>query len=173
MISVPNNLKVGHLSHCITEDALNTLYLWLYGIRHMVKDQIAREETHCHHMGYSLRLAARFLLYAPSHKLHSVKPVLGEWQSSYRQCRKDEVVLCRARISHTHLTHSYILKKDPPPVCEHCQCNLTVRHILVECNHFAQERKDIFGRRDVVESFRFQPTLIVLFLKQIKFYYTF
>ena len=106
-------------------------------------------------------------------KLHSVKPVLGEWQSSYTRCRKDEVVLCRARIGHTHLTHSYILKKDPPPVCEHCQCNLTVRHILVECNHFAQERKDIFGRRDVVESFRFQPTLIVLFLKQIQFYYTF
>ena len=24
------------------------------------------------------------------------------------------VVLCRARIGHTHLTHSYILKKDPP-----------------------------------------------------------
>ena len=110
---------------------------------------------------------------AVMNKLHSVKPVLGEWQSSYRRCRKDEVVLCRARIGHTHLTHSYILKKDPPPVCEHCQCNLTVRHILVECNHFAQERKDIFGRRDVVESFRFQPTLIVLFLKQIKFYYTF
>ena len=25
-------------------------------------------------------------------------------------------------------------------------CILTVRHILVECNHFARERKDIFGR---------------------------
>ena len=37
------------------------------------------------------------------------KPVLGDWQSSYRRCRKDEVVLCRARIGHTHLTHSYIL----------------------------------------------------------------
>ena len=48
-------------------------------------------------------------------KLHSVKPVLGDWQSSYRRCRKDEVVLCRARIGHTHLTHSYILRKDPPP----------------------------------------------------------
>ena len=45
--------------------------------------------------------------------------------------------------------------------------------ILVECNHFAQERKDIFGRRDVVESFRFHPTLIVLFLKQIELYYKF
>ena len=106
-------------------------------------------------------------------KLHYVKPVLGDWQSSYRRCRKDEVVLCRARIGHTHLTHSYILRKDPPPLCEHCQCILTVRHILVECNHFARERKDIFGRRDVMESFRFHPTLIVLFLKQIEFYYKF
>ena len=70
-------------------------------------------------------------------KLHSVKPVLGDWQSSYRRCRKDEVVLCRARIGHTHLTHSYILRKDPAPLCEHCQCILTVCHILVECNHFA------------------------------------
>ena len=71
---------------------------------------------------------------------------LGDWQSSYRRCRKDEVVLCRARIGHTHLTHSYILRKDPPPLCEHCQCILTVRHILVECNHFAGKRKDIFKR---------------------------
>ena len=55
--------------------------------------------------------------------------------------------------------------KDPPPQCEHCRCILTVRHILVECNHFARERKDIFGRRDLVESFRFHPILILLFLK--------
>ena len=74
---------------------------------------------------------------AVANKLHSVKPVMGDWQSSYRRCRKDEVVLCRACIGHTHLTHSYILRKDPPPPCEHCQCILTVRHILVECNNFA------------------------------------
>ena len=38
---------------------------------------------------------------AVANKLHSVKPVLGDWQSSYKRCRKDEVVLCRARIGHT------------------------------------------------------------------------
>ena len=103
-------------------------------------------------------------------KLYSVEPVPGDWQSSYRRCRKDEAVLCRARIGHTHLIHSYILKKDPPPQCEHCQCILTVRHILVECNNFGLEKKYIFGTRDVVESFRFHPTLILLFLKQIEFY---
>ena len=69
-------------------------------------------------------------------KLHSVKPVLGDWQSSYRKCRKDEVVLCHACIGHTYLTHSYILKKDPPPQCEHCHCILTVRHILVESSQY-------------------------------------
>ena len=39
-------------------DALNTFYLRLYGVRHMVKD----------HIGYSYRLTARVLLYAPSHR---------------------------------------------------------------------------------------------------------
>ena len=29
---------------------------------------IARKETHCRHMGYSFRLTARVLLYAPSHR---------------------------------------------------------------------------------------------------------
>ena len=30
---------------------------------------------------------------AVMNKLHSVKPVLGDWQSSYKRCRKDEVVV--------------------------------------------------------------------------------
>ena len=85
----------------------------------------------------------------------------------------DEIFFYHACFGHTHLTHAYILKKDPPPQCEHCQCIPTIRHILVECNHFVQERKYIFGRRDVVESFRFHPTLILFFLKQTEFYYKF
>ena len=98
---------------------------------------------------------------AVANKLHLVKPVLGDWQSFYKWCRKDEVVLCRSRIRHTYLTHSYILKKDPPPRCEHCQCILTVRHILVECNRLARTRNDIFGRCGVVESFQFHPELVL------------
>ena len=100
-------------------------------------------------------------------KLHSVKPVLGDWQSSYRRCRKDEVALCRARIGHTYLTRSYILKKDPPYRCEHCQCIQTVRHILVECYHFTRTRNDIFGRCGMVEYFQFHPELVLKFLFQI------
>ena len=50
-------------------DALNTFYLWLYGIGHMVKDHSDSERgTSCRHMGYYFRLTARVLLYAPSHR---------------------------------------------------------------------------------------------------------
>ena len=48
---------------------LNTYYLLIYGIRYMVKDHSAKEETHCHH--YYFWLAARVLLYAPSHRQDS------------------------------------------------------------------------------------------------------
>ena len=41
--------------------ANNTFYLWLYGVRQMVKD-------HSDSMGYSFRLAARIILYASSHR---------------------------------------------------------------------------------------------------------
>ena len=51
---------------------LNTIfiYLCLCDFGHLVKaTQIMREETCCHHfMGYTFQLAARYLLYGPSHK---------------------------------------------------------------------------------------------------------
>ena len=40
----------------------NTFYLWLYSTEHLLKD---------HYMGYSFKLAARVLLYAPSHRKDS------------------------------------------------------------------------------------------------------
>ena len=46
---------------------------------------------------------------------------------------------------------------------KHCQCILTVRHILVECNHLVQTRNDIFGRCGVVESLQSNPELGLLF----------
>ena len=68
------------------------------------------------------------------------------------------------RIGHTCITHSYTIKKYPPPQCEHCQCILTVRHILVECNRLAQTRN---GRCGVVESLQFHPELVLICFNDI------
>ena len=74
---------------------------------------------------------------------------------------------------HRYMTHSYILKKDPPPQCEHCQCILTVRHILVECNHLAQTKNNIFGRCGMVESLQFHPELNIILKRNSDFYLKF
>ena len=56
----------------LSNDALNTFYL-----RYMASDiwlrtiLIVRKETRCRHIGYSYRLTARVLLYAPSHRQDS------------------------------------------------------------------------------------------------------
>ena len=50
-------------------DALNTFYLWLYVVKHMVKDHSDCERGNLPpHTGYSFPLAARVLLYASSQR---------------------------------------------------------------------------------------------------------
>ena len=74
-INCPNPNK---LSGCRNEGRKDMFYLtthsthFIYG--YMASDiwlrtiLIVRKETRCHHIGYSLRLTARVLLYAPSHR---------------------------------------------------------------------------------------------------------
>ena len=85
--------------------------------------------------------------------------VLGEWQSSFRWSRRDEVILCHFYIAHTFLTHSFILAGDCPPQCEHCQRILTARHIFMRCPHLQTVRHDLFENDNVMESFQFHPQL--------------
>ena len=51
-------------------------------------------------------------------KLLTAKPVLGDWQSFYRWCRRDEIVLRRARVGQTHTFKSflYLDERFPPSV---------------------------------------------------------
>ena len=86
---------------------------------------------------------------------HSVKPILGDWQSSYRQYGKDEIVLCRARIGHTHLTHPYIIQRDHPPRCILKFATFWWNAIML----LKQGRILLFGRRNVADTFRFHTCI--------------
>ena len=46
----------------------STHFIYGYMASDMVKDHSDRKETRCRHIGYSYRLTARVLLYAPSHR---------------------------------------------------------------------------------------------------------
>ena len=59
--------------------------------------------------------------------------------------RKFEVILSRLRIGHTRLTHGFLMEKGPQPFCNDCLVPLTVRHLIVECPSFIDERIQYFS----------------------------
>jgi ribonuclease HI len=107
-------------------------------------------------------------------KLHSIKPVLGEWIPSSRKSRREELVLARLRIGHTHLTHNHLLKGEPPPECTSCLVTLSVHHILIECTVFSNIRRLYFDFNNLKDLFeKADPKKILNFTKHIGLFYKF
>ena len=70
-------------------------------------------------------------------KLHATMPQIDNKFYSGCRNRKDEVIINRLRIGHMRLTHSFRMENRPhPPLCDQCEGDheLTVKHILIECN---------------------------------------
>ena len=57
---------------------------------------------------------------------------------------KDSVKYTKLKIGYTHLTHSYLLKGENPPLCIGCNKNLTIKHILTECIEFEEQKEKHF-----------------------------
>ena len=53
---------------------------------------------------------------AVNNKLHEIHPQLGLWLGGSRIIRRQESVLARIRICHTHWTHCFFLKGEDPPM---------------------------------------------------------
>nr|XP_054931109.1 uncharacterized protein LOC129386858 [Dermacentor andersoni]XP_054931110.1 uncharacterized protein LOC129386858 [Dermacentor andersoni]XP_054931111.1 uncharacterized protein LOC129386858 [Dermacentor andersoni]XP_054931112.1 uncharacterized protein LOC129386858 [Dermacentor andersoni]XP_054931113.1 uncharacterized protein LOC129386858 [Dermacentor andersoni] len=70
-----------------------------------------------------------------NNKLHTIKPLLSEWKSCSHKQRFYEVIVCRLRIGHTHLTHNFLFQNENPPTCEKCHEPLTVMQIIMTCPH--------------------------------------
>ena len=65
-------MKEGNI---LFNNALNTFYVRLYGIRHMVKDHSDSERANPlppHGLLFSIKLTARVILYAPSHRQDNI-----------------------------------------------------------------------------------------------------
>ena len=75
-----------------------------------------------------------------NNKLHEIHPQLGLWPGGSRIIKREESVLARVPIGHTHLTHCFLLKGEDPPQCTAFDCQLTVKHILFECVDVIESR---------------------------------
>nr|CAD7449376.1 unnamed protein product [Timema bartmani] len=73
-----------------------------------------------------------------------------------RKSRRVEVIVTRLRVGHTSLTHGFLLRGDPPPVCEFCDAPLSVYQtsLLIEALNstigrlFGCKEKKIFLKAD-------------------------
>ncbi|XP_055585204.1 uncharacterized protein LOC129738051 [Uranotaenia lowii] len=73
-------------------------------------------------------------------KLREVKNCTSTWTD--RKSFLERRALTRLRIGHTRLTHGHLMEKEDPPVCHACNVQITVKHILVQCQIYQQARTD-------------------------------
>ena len=107
-----------------------------------------------------------------TNKLRSIKKCVNSWQSSIQKKRYLEVLLSRLRIGHTKLTHGYLMSSPhgSPPMCEVCQCQISIKHIFIDCPKYHQHRQ-LFKENNLesilAENRNFSFSNILYFLKQI------
>ena len=89
-----------------------------------------------------------------SNKFHEMLPKLPDKLLSVCYTRKEDTVLNRLHIGHSHLTHSFILRKEEAPVCVACNAVITVKHILIGCADLLEIRKKYFEERSLYSLFR-------------------
>ena len=77
-------------------------------------------------------------------KLRDIKEGVTHWDTSRQKNRRQEVLLCRLRIGHTKMTHGWLMEGSQPPKCHNCNELLTVKHMLVDCIHYARIRARIY-----------------------------
>jgi len=79
-------------------------------------------------------------------KLREFKQSTKPFSNAYSVNRVWEVKLARLRIGHCRLTHQYLLGGGERPYCEDCIVPLSVKHILIECPSYSDQRRRFFGR---------------------------
>ena len=90
-------------------------------------------------------------------KLHAIMPQIDEKYYSGCTNRKDDVIINRLRIGHTRLTRSFRMENRPhPPLCDQCEGDheLTVKHILIECNFLKTTRRRHYDVTDLNQLFK-------------------
>ena len=107
-------------------------------------------------------------------KLHAIMPQIDDKYYSGCKNRKDEVIINRLRIGHTRLTHSFRMENRPhPPLCDQCEGDheLTVKHILIECNFLKIIRRRHYDVTDLNQLFKTVSSKRILdFVKDIGLY---
>ena len=68
-----------------------------------------------------------------SNKLYSINPKVNTRVPIHSSSRREDVVITRLCLGHTHLTHSFLLSNSLNPPCPFCGIDTSIHHILITC----------------------------------------
>lgn len=104
-------------------------------------------------------------------KLHHIQPSIHPLPSVSLP-RRDEILIHRLRVGHTHLTHRHLLRREAAPLCSHCHLPLTVEHILLTCPQYTVQRASCFNVTSIRDLFStVSIRKIIDFVKAVGLYY--
>jgi hypothetical protein len=104
-------------------------------------------------------------------KLHRLQPTIDNYRHG-EQTRKDEVVIRPLCVGQSLQPHSYILKKEQPPVCQLCNAPLTVEHMLIACSKSISQRQKYFPNCICLKDFfnLFSTNVLIDLIKETSIY---
>lgn len=107
-----------------------------------------------------------------SSHLRDIKPYVEE-PTRTLQHRRSQIVLARLRIGHTRLTHQHLLSNSAAPVCQNCNTQMTVKHLLIECANYHKDRLRYGLPNNIVSMLSNEETLTNLmeFLKSTNLFF--
>ncbi|KAE9521545.1 hypothetical protein AGLY_018071, partial [Aphis glycines] len=75
-----------------------------------------------------------------SNKLRSIKKTVSKWAYPENASRREQIIINRSRIGHSHITHSYLITKESPPLCDTCKTHISMAHIIIDCPKYSTAR---------------------------------
>ena len=98
-------------------------------------------------------------------KVHRILPLSSQFS------RRDQVVYNRLSIGHSYPTHSYLLHKEPQPLCIPCHSPFSIERILTKCIDFQPTRIKYYLTSDISQLFhKVHPSSVLQYMKDICLY---
>ena len=102
-----------------------------------------------------------------NNKLREVLDTVALCAGAHTTSRHDNSILNCLMTGHSRLTHEFLLKGEPAPICQNCNVQLSIRHILQDCKYLHDIRKNYFTVNNYKDIFQVGNFIHILgFLKE-------
>ena len=101
-----------------------------------------------------------------------IMPQIGKSpKNQTKMSRKEKATLSRLRIGHSHITHSYLLKKEEAPYCIPYQQPYTIKRILTEYIDLKPIRQKYYQTTNLKLIFyQINPKKLLRYIKEVHIY---